>query len=292
MQQQQPPVESPPAAPQAEPCLFDNATPLDYEPSWPVGIRLSKREPANCYVPEDLCVLLTREAFEQLFGYAYATSDEISCLGAVKREGGIFVVERFHLVKQQGGAAHTEMEPEAVGQLIEELLAKGQADEARSLKCWAHSHPRMDVFWSKTDDDTCQRLASDYLVSLVVSDGFAIRCRIDTRAPFPFTVDQVPVLCESKADEATLARYAEEVRKKLSHASFLPALEGGGKDDLFQGPDGEVLCPDCRHRHPPGKCPRGERHRSRQDEFDDWRNWEADFEILSERGLGRDPDTW
>ena len=190
---------------------------------WPIGIQFSKPEKRGCFIPDDLRVILTREAFEQLFGYAYATSSEISCLGIVRRECNCFIVDRFHLVKQEGGAAHTEMEPSAIAEMVEQLLGQGKTDEARSIKCWAHSHPGMGVFWSKTDDNTCTLLASDYLISLVISDDYAIRCRIDTRQPIPFTVDQVPVFCEVHTDRAKLDQYAKEVAEKVKASFSLPS---------------------------------------------------------------------
>jgi hypothetical protein len=170
-------------------------------------------------LPDDLKVILTPDAFQQLFAYAYATASEISCIGAIRREGNTFTVERFHLVKQEGGMAHTEMDPHALGELMEELLAQGQAQEARSLKCRAHSHPGMGVFWSKTDDTTCRLLASEYLISLVVSDGFVIRARIDTATPLGITVDNVPVLCQVPADKAKIGQYEKEVAEKAKAAS-------------------------------------------------------------------------
>jgi hypothetical protein len=115
------------------------------------------------------------------------------------------------------------MEPSAVAEMVEQLLSEGKADEARAIKCWAHSHPGMGVFWSKTDDNTCALLASDYLISLVISDDYAIRCRIDTRQPLPFTVDQVPVFCEVRADQAKLDQYAKEVAEKVKASFSLPA---------------------------------------------------------------------
>jgi hypothetical protein len=192
------------------------------KPTWPRGMMLSKHENPSCYLPEDLKVILAKEAFEQLFGYAYATHSEISCLGILRRQGNLFIVERFHLVAQEGGAAYTEMDPTAVAVLMEDLLQTGQAQEAKAIKCWAHSHPGMGVFWSKTDDTTCKLLATDYLVSLVVSDDYAIRCRLDVGNPIPFTVDNVPVLYEMACDKERLDHYAKEVEEKVKARALFP----------------------------------------------------------------------
>lgn len=197
--------------------------PAPVQPSWPCGVSLTGVQKASFHLPEDLCVVLSAHAFEQLFAYAYATNREISCLGVVKREGNTFFIEKFHLVKQEGGLAHTEMDPAALGTLIENLLTQGKSQEARSLKCWAHSHPGMGVFWSKTDDTTCRLLASDYLISLVVSDGYSVRCRIDASSPVPFVVDNVPVLYEVDHQQERLEQYAKEVAEKVRARPIIPA---------------------------------------------------------------------
>jgi proteasome lid subunit RPN8/RPN11 len=200
------------------------------KPMWPSGISVSKSQNLKCFVPEDLQVILAKGAFEQLFGYAYATNKEISCMGVVRRDGSAFTVERFHLVAQEGGSAHTEMDPAALGTLIETLLGEGKADEARAIKCWAHSHPGMGCFWSKTDDNTCRLLVSDYLVSLVVSDDFAVRARLDVGGPLPFTVDEVPVILQVSPDVEALKRYGEEVTEKVKEAVGLPVGKTPGPE--------------------------------------------------------------
>ena len=64
-------------------------------PTWPYGVRLLPMKGTCCYVPQELSVTLSREAFEQLFGYVYSTADEICCLGTVKQVGERFRIERF-----------------------------------------------------------------------------------------------------------------------------------------------------------------------------------------------------
>jgi len=66
-------------------------------------------------------------------------------MGVVRREGNCFIVERFHLVTQEGGMAHTEMDPAALGTLMESF-SPGQVQEARSssvgrtaIPAWAYS---------------------------------------------------------------------------------------------------------------------------------------------------------
>jgi len=231
--------------------------PLQRKPHWPLGLQLSAKKDVTCFIPEHLAVILSREAFEQLFSYAYSTTSEICCLGTVKQEGERFRIERFHLVGQTGSSGHTELDQQALAVLVEELLTEGKSEEARSLRCWAHSHPGMGLFWSKTDEDTCKRLATDYLVSLVVSDGFAIRCRIDVGGPVPFAVDHVPVLVEVPVEASSLERYAAEVREKVKYEPVLLCL-GDREDRKFRAALVPEYCDVCGWVHLKGHCPLSE----------------------------------
>jgi hypothetical protein len=196
---------------------------------WGVGLPLSGGT-VDCTLRCDVAVVLSRQAFGQLFSYAYLADGEMSCLGVVRREEpGVFVVEKFYLVEQASSAAHTEMEPEAVGRLVEGLLAEGKAEEARAIKCWAHSHPGMKCFWSGTDEKTCRHLVTDYLVSLVVAEGLELLCRLDVGGDLPFTVDGVPVYVDYDFPSGKeMEAYAGEVQAKVKPAvKNLEAFLGG-----------------------------------------------------------------
>ena len=163
-------------------------------PQWPTGLVISKDKNISVSIAEDLAVVLTQDAFEQLFGWAYSTSMEISCLGSVRPEGNRFIIERFYLLKQSGSSAGTELDQLAMAELIEKLIAEGKRDEAKRIKCWAHSHPNMETFWSSTDDYTCRLLVNDYLISIVVANNFTLRCRIDIATPLSIALDNISVL--------------------------------------------------------------------------------------------------
>ena len=229
------------------------------------GVPLGPAKQIEVVLPKDLTVVLTQTAFSQLFGYAQATELEVSLLGIVEREGDIFSVSEFFLVPQRGAHSHTETDPAAIGELIERLMTEGRSDDAKNLRCWAHSHPGMDVFWSHTDDDNCTRLCSDWLVSIVVSDGFRVRCRLDVASPIPATFDWLPVYCESPVDATVAEQCRKEVAEKIKPMPFL----GFGKranhkkeDKTMQTQDAtdhqvELVeyCDMCGGWHPDGECP-------------------------------------
>ena len=223
-------------------------------PKWPGGIPLPKSGDMTFTVPDDLEVILTREAFSRLFGFAYSTSREISCLGPVRREGAKFIVERFYLLQQVGTSSHTEIDETAIAELIEKLLAEGKSEEASRIRCWAHSHPGMGVFWSDRDKSTCRNLVTDYLVSVVVSNDFSIKCRIDLGGALPATLDNVPVKYELPADLEEMKRYGEEVKALVKDGFDFPETDSPSDAKTERGKIQEY-CEYCGSWHEPGACP-------------------------------------
>ncbi|MCK4828644.1 hypothetical protein KA005_73620, partial [bacterium] len=169
-----------------------------------------------------------------------------------------FFIDKFHLLKQSGSSASTELDQDAIAELIEQLLTEGKTNEAGRIKCWAHSHPNMEAFWSKVDDSTCQLLVNDYLISIVVGGNFAICCRIDIAAPLPITLDNVPVLYAIPKKSLSMERYAEEVRNMVSERVF----NFGQKDEKQAGQNNTKneyvpmsYCGYCGNWHADGQCP-------------------------------------
>ncbi len=210
--------ESPTKPAKATECQAQLALPVPEEklPEPPSVLPLYTEGELTCRLPEEPRVLLAEEAFNQLFGWACSTNLEICCLGGVRREGSIFTVDRFYLLEQASGSVSTELDDEALTNLISKLIQEGKRYDASKIKCWAHSHPRMELFWSKTDAETCRTLLSDYLVSIVVGQDFNARCRIDIGGPVPVTLDRVPVSLEFGLDKALLEKCRKELEEKLT----------------------------------------------------------------------------
>ncbi|MBM4030158.1 MAG: hypothetical protein FJ291_00040 [Planctomycetes bacterium] len=224
------------------------------------GPMLSSGQKLECSLPGDLAVVLSQRAFTKLFAYAYATDLEVSCLGVVEREGNRFRVSDLFLVAQECGHAHTKLDQGAIGQLVEQLIAQGRKDEAGSIRCWCHTHPgNMGCFWSHTDEATCQLLVADWLVSIVVSGGFRLRCRLDLAGPVPVRIDHVAVCLEGAADQPLSDECKREVAEKVCLAPpggplgfeplAPPAQPATDKDDLAI--EEVVYCERCGAWHGP-----------------------------------------
>mgnify|MGYP001312202872 CR=1 FL=1 len=231
------------------------AVPPDKEEQVPCQMPITKGKP-TVFIPRDLAVVLSAKAFTQLFGWAYTTHLEISCLGTVSRKGRTFEVEEFFLLDQVSTGVHTELDPEALARLVESLRAAGSAARAQALRCWAHSHPgNMGTFWSTTDDDTARLLAGDCLVSIVVSGGFSIRARIDLGGPLPVAIDNVAVLWRPSESLPGWGEFREEVGKRVKEVRPFFAAHPRHPVGKDSDADRDEYCVYCDGWHEKGKCP-------------------------------------
>jgi hypothetical protein len=145
----------------------------------------SRREPVQLAVR----VLVDAEAMAKFWNWVDIAKGEVSCLGIVEEitdaeTGSItaLIVTDFLLVKQRCSADETTMDPAAVAELMTSLESQGI--DSRKLRCWAHSHGSMSVFWSGTDDECINGLANgEYLLSLVVNKKRDVQMRIDMFHP-------------------------------------------------------------------------------------------------------------
>jgi hypothetical protein len=128
-------------------------------------------------------------ALQKLWLWTEMAKGEVSALGIVEeirdvssRAVTALLVTDFFLVKQNCSADETTMDPASVAALMLDLEAKGLA--SCKLRCWAHSHGDMSVFWSATDNDCVAGLANgEWLLSLVVNKKRDTMMRLDQFNP-------------------------------------------------------------------------------------------------------------
>ena len=118
---------------------------------------------------------------------------EVSGLGTVvAMDDGALLIEEVYLVEQKCTGSHTELDDEAVAQLLVQLDADGI--DTGTVRCWWHSHSRMESYFSTTDTACIAGLANDtYLVSLVTNKVGQDRLRVDLFQPFHATFDNLPL---------------------------------------------------------------------------------------------------
>ena len=128
-------------------------------------------------------------AMQKLWLWADMADGEVSALGLVEdirdENSGLISVLRitdFFLLKQQCNAVETVMDPAAISQLMVDL--EGSGIDSSKLRCWAHSHDTMSVFWSDVDHANISGLANgEWMLSLVVNKKRESLMRLDIFHP-------------------------------------------------------------------------------------------------------------
>ena len=149
------------------------------------NLQRTQRQPVDAGVKIQVEVT----AMQKLWLWTDYAKGEVSCLGLVEEvvstETGrttALVVTDFFLVKQQCTYEETDMDVADVARLIAELESKGI--DSRKLRCWAHSHGSMSVFWSGQDETCISGLANnEWLLSLVVNKRRDTQMRLDLFHP-------------------------------------------------------------------------------------------------------------
>lgn len=176
---------------------------------------------------EEMSVFMEPAAFKKILGWCRAGAEkgtEVSGLGLVKKtEDGFHIYDTF-LLKQKGGAAHTELDQDDILRLSRELHKKGVPLDR--LRYWWHTHPKMAAFWSGTDDNTATDMATgggtgqpvDWWVSMVLNEKAQLYCRADFYKPFRATVDDLSVYFVEQPTESEIVEYGKDVDGKVDKA--------------------------------------------------------------------------
>lgn len=97
-------------------------------------------------------------------------------------ETKVLWIEDAHLLKQEGGAAHTDIDAQSMSSLM--FKTRPQPGE---LRWWWHSHVDMAVFWSGQDKKTIEELGSQGWIAATVFNkkremrsAFGIKTSVNT----------------------------------------------------------------------------------------------------------------
>lgn len=176
-------------------------------------------------------VVFKNSVWEKIFGWCRAADTEISGMGLVKKDGGVFTVYDIFLPKQECSSASTEMDQGSLADLMI-FLHKNKIPQDH-MRCWMHTHYNFGVFWSQTDVDTIELLtgtAKDWMMSIVVNQAGDYKCRIDVMKPFRFAIDDIEV--ELEQPKINVDKYKKDIEKMVSRPtySYGGAAYGQGMD--------------------------------------------------------------
>lgn len=124
-----------------------------------------------------------------------------------------FKVVRLFLPEEQiNTSAHTDIKPEGIHKLINQLVGEG-VDTGKLVFHW-HSHADMGVFHSGEDDDNYDTLGyGDYLVSIVANKKGELFGAVDFRKPFEFRLSGLPVGIDVISEKLQLNILEDNVKK-------------------------------------------------------------------------------
>lgn len=117
------------------------------------------------------CIYVTPEADYKMRYYIDKTDKEIGWLGYVENLGNnTYVITDVFLVKQQVHSATTEILPDGLAQMANDLLSQGEEGikKYNSIRLWGHSHVNMAPTPSAQDNKQMEDFASnDYYIRLI-----------------------------------------------------------------------------------------------------------------------------
>lgn len=99
-------------------------------------------------------IKMSRATHDKIMYWVDKADFEVSGFGTVTYDGKDFLVNDVILLKQEGGAAHTDIDPLSLSKAQYEL--RGSEGE---LRFWWHSHVNMQAFMSGTDQATIKEIA-------------------------------------------------------------------------------------------------------------------------------------
>lgn len=159
---------------------------------------------------------IEQHCWDKMFGWCRAANGEVSGLGLVKLDKGVFTVYDVFFPEQQGSTGYTKIGGEAIGRLYNYLHQSGRTEDAGNLKFWWHTHYNFNTFWSGTDDDQAQQLAhiaNDWSLSLVINQKGDSLARTDIVSPVPVMIDQLPIEIIPNSKVPSKRNYKADIRK-------------------------------------------------------------------------------
>lgn len=133
---------------------------------------------------------------DKMEGWCNAATSEVSGRFCVKLVDSVFYVYDVFLPEQMGSSGYTKYDGYAVGRLYGYLQRKYGMEAMGELKGWWHTHYTFGTFWSGTDDNQAQELATiaeDWNLSIVINQAGDWLARVDIVNPVPVMIDELDI---------------------------------------------------------------------------------------------------
>lgn len=123
-------------------------------------------------------IYITPEAYMKIQCLVDENDLEVGWFGSVERSGDEYVIYDIFLFEQEVEEAETEMDAKSIAKLSIELINNGKEKEVNELRFWGHSHVKMAVNPSTTDESTAlafQENDCDWFICGIFNKGRDIR---------------------------------------------------------------------------------------------------------------------
>jgi len=151
-------------------------------------------------------IIIPDLVYAKVMHWVNKTDIEVSGFGTVKydKDTRSFMVTDAYLLKQEGGAAHTDIDANAINKLMFESM-----NDEGNLKWWWHSHVRMATFWSGTDVDTIKELGKQgWIVATVFNQLNSMKSAVS--------------YLSDTADFGSLLHYNEDIPTEIVKPGITP----------------------------------------------------------------------
>ena len=210
------------------------------------NLQRTQRQPVDCGIK----IQVEATAMQKLWLWTDMAKGEVSCLGLVDEVVNAdsmrittLVVTDFFLVKQNCSYDETDMHVDDIARLITELESKGI--DSRKLRCWAHSHGGMQVFWSGQDESCISGLAnSEWLLSLVVNKRRDAIMRLDQYHPSHMFLPDVVWETKFPLVDGLAESCMSEFKAKVQEVAFVPRNRDYGPASLRDAKERGALTMD------------------------------------------------
>ncbi len=169
---------------------------------------------------------ISRDVYDKVMWWVKHASFEVSGFGTVTfdEKENAFTVNDAFLLKQEGGAAHTDIDPTALSQLMYQAhMAQAPGD----LKWWWHSHVNMGTFWSTQDLSTIKELGSNgWIVATVfnkkeeMKSAYAARAALEPVGHSTYVSDNVETIIWDYYDQADVNAWETEFTEKVTEKKY------------------------------------------------------------------------
>lgn len=171
-------------------------------------------------------VVIPQLVYDKVMHWIDKTTIEVSGFGTViyDKDKQEFHVTDAYLLKQEGGAAHTDIDPTALGELLFDTMRSGQ-----ELKWWWHSHVKMGVFWSSQDTTTIKEMGQHgWLVATVFNQLREMKSAVCYKTTSDFgslihTNDHIPTeIVRPSVTPEIIAQWDKEFTDKVFEKKYTP----------------------------------------------------------------------